>query len=497
MTSITQIGTILAITAMIASSQAMLMGSAMATVVPSEVNEAAQAGDEFIINKEVTTPTIPPKLDLLFLEDESGSFIDDIATIQGAAVDCSDGLAAEIWDGISAAGVDDLNAGVAGFVDFAIFPYGAAGDHVYRLVQDMTADRTTWLNGICGLSTKNGVDFPEAQLPALHTAAVGTAWDSNNDGDTIDPEDTPAGSDPTWRADTDVTRVVVLVTDADFHDSAVEPAYPGTSFADTVSALNGEGIHVIVLTAGAVVVYDPLADATGGSVKPISSDSSDIVSAIIDALEELETDVWFEIDPASCAPELDVSLVPEVHLGIPGDTTVAFTETITIPDGTIGGEYLCEVDFFANTFGPDGDGVNIGTETILIDVNNPPDCDDAAASIASLWPPNHQMHEITIEGVTDPDGDAVTLTISSIFQDEPTDGLGDGDVSPDASGVGTDTAQIRAERSGLEDGRVYHVAFNADDGQGGICSSTVTVGVPHDKNDVPVDGGSIYDSTLP
>ena len=106
------------------------------------------------------------------------------------------------------------------------------------------------------------------------------------------------------------------------------------------------------------------------------------------------------------------------------------------------------------------------------------------------------MHDITIEGVTDADGDVVTVTISSIFQDEPTNDLGDGDESPDADGVGTDTAQIRAERSGLENGRVYHIAFNADDGNGGMCSGTVTVGVPHDKKDTPVDDGMLYDSTI-
>jgi hypothetical protein len=76
---------------------------------------------------------------------------------------------------------------------------------------------------------------------------------------------------------------------------------------------------------------------------------------------------------------------------------------------------------------------------------------------------------------------------------------GPGKNHPDGKGVGTSTAEVRAERDGKGDGRVYHIGFTADDGNGGTCSGVVLVGVPHDKggaND-PVDGGALYDSTTP
>jgi hypothetical protein len=38
---------------------------------------------------------------------------------------------------------------------------------------------------------------------------------------------------------------------------------------------------------------------------------------------------------------------------------------------------------------------------------------------------------------------------------------------------------LRAERSGKGNGRVYQVDFTADDGQGGSCTGSVNVGVPH------------------
>jgi hypothetical protein len=132
----------------------------------------------------------------------------------------------------------------------------------------------------------------------------------------------------------------------------------------------------------------------------------------------------------------------------------------------------------------------------LVEISNEaPDCSNAVPDQDSLWPPNHKMNHITVNGVTDPDGDAVGLTINTITQDEPTNGIGDGDESPDGDGVGTDTAQIRAERSGTGDGRVYEISFTADDGNGGMCTGMVSVGVPHDKKDTAVDSGQNFDST--
>ncbi len=134
--------------------------------------------------------------------------------------------------------------------------------------------------------------------------------------------------------------------------------------------------------------------------------------------------------------------------------------------------------------------------------NNDPICDDAVADPGELWPPNHKFEDVSVVGVTDPDGDVVTITITALAQDEPLEGLGDGNTCPDADGVGTDIASVRAERSGTRqtpgDGRVYHISFAADDGRGGECSGTVTVCVSHDqgRGNTCVDGGPVFDSTV-
>ena len=77
-------------------------------------------------------------------------------------------------------------------------------------------------------------------------------------------------------------------------------------------------------------------------------------------------------------------------------------------------------------------------------------------------------------------------------------GAGGATHRPDASGVGTDTASVRAERSGLGDGRVYEISFEADDGNGGSCSASVQVKVPHDVRKgtcIAVDSGQTVDAT--
>lgn len=108
---------------------------------------------------------------------------------------------------------------------------------------------------------------------------------------------------------------------------------------------------------------------------------------------------------------------------------------------------------------------------------------------------------VTVLGVTDPDGDELVFTIDSIYQDELVATYGDGNFTPDGKGIGTATAEVRAERAGSKkvpgDGRFYHITFTATDPFGEFCSGVVKTAVPHDRAKQPVDQGPLYDSTVP
>ncbi len=93
---------------------------------------------------------------------------------------------------------------------------------------------------------------------------------------------------------------------------------------------------------------------------------------------------------------------------------------------------------------------------------------------------------MTLQGATDPDGDPVTIEITTVTQDEPVNGPGDGNTASDAErGPATNQVQLRAERSGSGDGRVYRVSFRASDPAGAHCEATVKIAVPKDGDGSP------------
>jgi FtsP/CotA-like multicopper oxidase with cupredoxin domain len=137
-----------------------------------------------------------------------------------------------------------------------------------------------------------------------------------------------------------------------------------------------------------------------------------------------------------------------------------------------------------------------GSKSVLIDVNSPPDCSTVIVTPDTLWATDHSLQTVTLSGATDPDGDPVTYSITSVTQDEPVSGGGDGNTAPDAQVVPGHPEQImlRSERSGNGNGRVYRITFTVSDGRGGTCSRTIFVTVPHDQNSPAVDSLLVFNS---
>jgi hypothetical protein len=137
------------------------------------------------------------------------------------------------------------------------------------------------------------------------------------------------------------------------------------------------------------------------------------------------------------------------------------------------------------------------TRSITQALNRPPACTGVSPSVAELWPPNHTLQLIVLRGATDADGDALAYAITSVRQDEPTNGTGDGDTAIDAVNAGLGAVRLRAERTGGGDGdgRVYTIAFTVSDGKGGSCAGTVQVTVPKSASKAAVlTPGPGYDS---
>jgi len=281
------------------------------------------------------------------------------------------------------------------------------------------------------------------------------------------------------------------------------------NFQSTTNSCCGPSVQSVMGIASAPV--HPQTSSTDSSFRvvqhhdtSISGDPGNLRIVFEDGTNSVETPrIISTPDTYYIRAELDRS-ADEIKLSIFSD--LAFTTHISGSPVTADATGIVvnslQYAIVANSaFSGSARGTNAEVDNVLITTttgdsqNQDPDCSGATPSQDSLFPPNHKMNDITINGVTDPDGDTVTLTVDGITQDEPTNDTGDGDTSPDGDGVGTDTAQIRAERSGTGDGRVYEISFTADDSNGGMCTGSVSVGVPHDKKDTAVDSGQNFDST--
>ncbi len=306
------------------------------SIEPAFLNEVVFPGEFVEIDKTVHTPNLPPVLDVCLVVDLSGSYDDDLPNIMS--------LAPGIWDAVVAGGVSDLQFGLASFVDFPFPNWGSAdtGDYAYRLDQQLTSDKATWLAAVNAMVTYYGGDGPESQYEALYQVATG----AGNDVLAAEPDDVgdvAAGQQCNYREN--ATKVVMLTTDAPFHNAGdssgpggVLFSYPGASAADTTDALADAGIAVIGLKApGSVGELDVLALATGGTTVTTADDSSDIATAILAALEELDIEVSMTSD---CAYPITTTFDPASKV-VQNGTDAKFAETISVAADAPGGVYTC------------------------------------------------------------------------------------------------------------------------------------------------------------
>ncbi len=111
----------------------------------------------------------------------------------------------------------------------------------------------------------------------------------------------------------------------------------------------------------------------------------------------------------------------------------------------------------------------------------PPTFTSLTPSTAVLWPPNHQMVEITLTAETSDNVGVVSTKILSATSSEADNGLGDGDTAGDIEITGDLTLSLRAERSGKGSGRTYTITVETADAAGNTAQKTTTVSVPKSK----------------
>jgi hypothetical protein len=490
---------------MISSVFAVLVGPVSSSISPEEITATLAPCESINETKTVEVPALPPKVDVVFAFDLTGSMSNIIDTVKSNATD--------IMDQLDTLGID-IQYGVMSYMDYpdnytscgysAEYGNGSFGDYAYSLNQSVTDDRGEINNTINNLSLGNGEDGPQDYTRIFYEsyADLNVGWRPGakrilvNFGDNV-PHDcnlneSVPGTTGTWSTGGDPGRDELMGTadDLDLQEVLANMSANGTVLIEchTANWTTPSGL-------GVFDYWEYWTNITGGDVYNTSSATlvDDVVNAINKTLTaqpvsglHLNASSGFEVWLKSVEPDShDIPKTP---------ANVTFNVTIHVPMGT-SGEYTFNISAL------DENNVNYGDQIVTITVNQPPNVTDAYPSIDCLWPPNHKFVDITIEGVTDPDGDVVTITITNITSDEPTasiKGAGGDKHAPDADGVGTDTASLRAERSGTGNGRVYEITFVASDGIAET-EGSVTVCVPHDYRGKctcgNIDDGQNYDAT--
>ena len=106
----------------------------------------------------------------------------------------------------------------------------------------------------------------------------------------------------------------------------------------------------------------------------------------------------------------------------------------------------------------------------------PPSIDAVSANPAVLWPPNHEMVDVTV-GYTASGTCSVACSLS-VSSNEPMNGTGDGNAAPDWQVMDENHVLLRAERAANGADRTYSIAVDCTNSSGQSSAESVTVTVP-------------------
>lgn len=338
------------------------LGAAAATasvgVDPASYSNSLDPGGSVTIPKVVHTAGIPPKPDIYFLTDSTGSMSGAIGNVQSNASTILSTIAGATTSPMFGAG--DYKDFLSG--DLYAFHNGASID-----------GQAPTLAAIGAWSAHGGGDGPEGQLYALHEIAT-----SGSIG---------------WRSNS--TRIVVWFGDAPGHDpicSAASGLASDLTTSSVAAELAAANIEVIAISLGgggyaAGLNDDQLAhgfeygyDTTCGAPSSVSGEATTIANATggLDLFAASADDVSNQIlngltnlpvtvaGSPTCDSGLSVSLDPASRMVTSGENA-NFSETISVDSGaTQGATLTCQVAFTLNgeDAGPDF------TQNISIHVND-------------------------------------------------------------------------------------------------------------------------------
>ena len=307
---------------------------------------------------------MPPRADIVFAFDLTGSMGGILSSAQSGA--------GNIMDALDALGVD-VNYGVMSYMDYPhsysdycgySASYGSAGvDYAYSLDQAVTDDNTAVTAAINALTLGSGNDGPEAYTRFMYESYADTDVDWRpgarkivvNFADYV-PHDCNLNegvTTGTWTTGGDPGRDELQNTadDLDLQEVLAEMADQGIMLLECHSSTSFQDY------------WDYWTGITGGVVTLIGSGTmvDDVITAVTEGLTVVEVDgLHLEVVTAGFGSwaAFDPAYYDEVATG----TSKSFKETICVPAGTEPGTYTFTVSAL------DDNGVSYGDQSVEIRV---------------------------------------------------------------------------------------------------------------------------------
>ena len=173
------------------------------------------------------------------------------------------------------------------------------------------------------------------------------------------------------------------------------------------------------------------------------------------------------------------------------DTSVSVTTTGSVDVNTVG--------TYTVTYNASDDSGNAATPvTRTVNV-----VDTTAPTITlnsyspSMWPPNHKYKTFQLTDFVTGAGDSCStglglsnVVIEKVTSDEDDNSGGDGNTVNDiVIAADCKSMQLRSERNGGGNGRVYTITFKVTDGSGNVGRASARVKVPHNNGATAIDSG--------
>jgi hypothetical protein len=175
------------------------------------------------------------------------------------------------------------------------------------------------------------------------------------------------------------------------------------------------------------------------------------------------------------------------------NTSTTSTLTITNVQSGDGGAYTVETTGACST----------ASQSSTLTVNTTPPGIVLNGNNIELWPPNHSYHTINVTDLVasasscDGTVNLNSVVIDKVTSDEVENGNGDGNTNNDiVIACNRKSVNLRSERDGSGDGRVYTITFKVTDSFGNSSTVTAKVTVPKNQNgSAAVDSGVHYTVT--